>query len=317
MRYLYISFFLCLIAGKGFSQTSVDSVTTKGDPGPLRLFIRCQATMKDDGPLFIADGVLVDSNFIRKISPDDIESIDILKDSYAAAIYGSPACNGVIIITTKAARMRQFLVKDLLEGDGVSGATLTFISLKDERDSLRFAADEQGIVKTTLLKPGEEYKIVVSSVGYKPLSETYKNTSPFLPRQFLLERDVKENIPVVVISGVTVRCRLSTGCYATISYTSFIADLKSNESLSTRIYPNPLRRGNIMKLEIDVQKENPLQIRIANLNGSGLRLMTYHPFKGMNRIEVPTESQWAAGIYFIQILDEKGKLLKQDKLLIQ
>jgi TonB-dependent SusC/RagA subfamily outer membrane receptor len=275
------------------------------------------ATVKDDGPLWIADGVVVGLSFIRKIDPDDIESIDILKDNYAAAVYGNRAINGVVIITTKAARMRQFLVKDLLEGNGVPGATLTFISLKNEKDSLRFAADEQGIVKTTLLKPGEEYKAVVSSVGYKSLSAIHTDMPPGKISQFVLEKDIKENQPASVMSYILHR-RICCGCIATISK-SISLDLIADRALpvSGRIYPNPLIRGSALKVEMDIQEEKPLQIRITNLAGSALRSMNYRPFKGMNRIELPTESQWAAGIYFMQVLDEKGKLLKQDKFLIQ
>lgn len=316
MRYLYIFFFLCLMAGKVFSQTEP---AKKDSSAPPRIVFRCQATIQYRQPLWVVDGVVADTAYIRKIDPNDIEYIEILKDASATALYGYRASSGVIILTTKTARMRQFLVKDFLEGTGLSGATLTFISLKNEKDSLRFVADEQGMVKTTVLEPGEEYKIMISSVGYKTSFATYKNASSGGPNQFLLERDVKENLPVVVISGVTIRCRFITGRYcSTISCTSFTSDLTSAGSLlSTRIYPNPLKSGGVIKAEVNMQEEKPLQLRITNLNGSVLRLVIYRPFKGINRIELPTESQWAAGIYFVQVLDEKGKLLKQDKLLIQ
>ena len=61
-------------------------------------------------PLIIVDGVPVttgnlalttNSNAIGDVNPDDIETIDVLKDGSATAIYGSRAANGVIIITTK------------------------------------------------------------------------------------------------------------------------------------------------------------------------------------------------------------------------
>jgi TonB-dependent starch-binding outer membrane protein SusC len=52
-------------------------------------------------PLIVVDGVIFRGNMID-INPNDIESIDILKDASSAAIYGSQATNGVIIITTKA-----------------------------------------------------------------------------------------------------------------------------------------------------------------------------------------------------------------------
>jgi TonB-linked SusC/RagA family outer membrane protein len=54
------------------------------------------------GPIYVVDGVIVTGD-IREINPYDIESIDVLKDASAAAIYGARAAEGVVIITTKKA----------------------------------------------------------------------------------------------------------------------------------------------------------------------------------------------------------------------
>jgi iron complex outermembrane receptor protein len=68
-------------------------------------------------PLIIIDGVPIDnnnvsgsSNFLNFVNPNDIESFNILKDASATAIYGSRASNGVIIITTKKAKVGSPLV---------------------------------------------------------------------------------------------------------------------------------------------------------------------------------------------------------------
>jgi TonB-dependent starch-binding outer membrane protein SusC len=55
-------------------------------------------------PLFVVDGIPLTSGSIDNINPYDIESIDILKDASATAIYGSRGANGVIIITTKTGK---------------------------------------------------------------------------------------------------------------------------------------------------------------------------------------------------------------------
>jgi TonB-dependent SusC/RagA subfamily outer membrane receptor len=52
-----------------------------------------------NGPLYIVDGIQYD-NF-QDINPNDIESMDVLKDGSSTAIYGSKGANGVIIITTR------------------------------------------------------------------------------------------------------------------------------------------------------------------------------------------------------------------------
>jgi TonB-dependent SusC/RagA subfamily outer membrane receptor len=64
--------------------------------------IRGMNSIKSDSkPLYIIDGVIGDSNFTN-IAPDDINTIEVLKDATATAIYGTRAANGVIIVTTKA-----------------------------------------------------------------------------------------------------------------------------------------------------------------------------------------------------------------------
>lgn len=55
----------------------------------------------DQGPLYVVDGMIIQNGGIENINPSDIESIDILKDASATAIYGSRGANGVILVTTK------------------------------------------------------------------------------------------------------------------------------------------------------------------------------------------------------------------------
>ena len=78
---------------------SVTQVT--GAPGDdIAVRIRGAGTLGNNNPLFIVDGVPTSGN-INMFSVNDIESIEVLKDGASAAIYGSRASNGVVIITTK------------------------------------------------------------------------------------------------------------------------------------------------------------------------------------------------------------------------
>lgn len=70
-----------------------------GAPGAgTRVTIRGLGTIGNSNPLYIVDGVAVGD--IDYLSPSDIESIDVLKDAASAAIYGSRAANGVVLVTT-------------------------------------------------------------------------------------------------------------------------------------------------------------------------------------------------------------------------
>ncbi|WP_250317949.1 TonB-dependent receptor [Pedobacter sp. B4-66] len=75
-------------------------VRAAGQPGSeAQIQIRGLKNFGDNVPLYVVDGLITSAN--RDFNPADIESIQILKDASAAAIYGSRAANGVIIITTK------------------------------------------------------------------------------------------------------------------------------------------------------------------------------------------------------------------------
>ncbi len=78
-------------------------VRASGRPGSeANVQIRGVKNLGNTNPLYVIDGLITTAN--RDFNPNDIESIQILKDASAAAIYGSRAANGVIIITTKSGR---------------------------------------------------------------------------------------------------------------------------------------------------------------------------------------------------------------------
>ena len=80
--------------------SGVEVVSQGGSPGSgSRIMIRGIGTLNNASPLFIVDGMYMSG--IDHINPNDIASIDVLKDASSAAIYGSRAANGVIIVSTK------------------------------------------------------------------------------------------------------------------------------------------------------------------------------------------------------------------------
>ena len=83
-----------------------------GQPGGgIVVRIRGIGAINNSNPLYVIDGVIVsagnseNSNPLATINPNDIESIDILKDAASTAIYGARAANGVVLITTKRGRV--------------------------------------------------------------------------------------------------------------------------------------------------------------------------------------------------------------------
>ena len=78
-------------------------ITTSERPGTLgSIAIRGQRSISAGrGPLYVVDGVPLQTGGIETLNPRDIESIDILKDASSTAIYGSRGANGVVLVTTK------------------------------------------------------------------------------------------------------------------------------------------------------------------------------------------------------------------------
>ena len=100
------------------SQSPGVSITqNSGQPGRgYKVNIRGLGTIGDSEPLYVIDGVA--GGDINALNPNDIESIDILKDAASAAIYGARAANGVVLVTTKQGKEGRVIVSY----DGYYGA---------------------------------------------------------------------------------------------------------------------------------------------------------------------------------------------------
>jgi TonB-linked SusC/RagA family outer membrane protein len=90
--------FTSSLAGK---LAGVDVKTTEGDPdADVQIRVRGTGSITQDAsPLYIVDGFPVNS--ISDINPQDIKSVDVLKDAFSTAIYGSRGAYGVVLVTTK------------------------------------------------------------------------------------------------------------------------------------------------------------------------------------------------------------------------
>lgn len=83
-------------------MAGVQVTTTEGDPdADVKIRVRGGGSItQDSSPLYIVDGFPVES--ISDIPASDIQSIDVLKDAFSTAIYGSRGANGVVLVTTKS-----------------------------------------------------------------------------------------------------------------------------------------------------------------------------------------------------------------------
>ena len=123
-------------------------ITSDGQPGADPLVrIRGIGSFGSTAPLYVIDGVPVGTS-IRDFSPNDIETIQVLKDASAGAIYGSRAANGVVIITTKGGKKEQPLKVDYKGYFGIDQIRKDVYDVMDAEQYSRYlgiAAENAGI----------------------------------------------------------------------------------------------------------------------------------------------------------------------------
>jgi TonB-linked SusC/RagA family outer membrane protein len=112
----------------------VEVIKSSGEPGTSsQIIIRGVSSLNQANPLYIIDGVQQSGD---NISPQDIASIDVLKDASAAAIYGAAAAGGVIIITTKRGLPGAKPVVNFSVRNGIT--TPRVLHLLDKNDFIQF-----------------------------------------------------------------------------------------------------------------------------------------------------------------------------------
>ena len=135
-------------------MAGVQVTTTEGDPdAEIKIRVRGGGSItQDSSPLYIVDGFPVSS--INDIPSSDIQSIDILKDAFSTAIYGSRGANGVVLVTTKSGASGKLTVnynvyygqKQMANKDAIQVMSpYEFVKLQWELGSMRGNLDDEYI----------------------------------------------------------------------------------------------------------------------------------------------------------------------------
>lgn len=126
-----------------------------GQPGAsANVIIRGVGTIGGSStPLYIMDGVPIQSDAFAAISPSDIASVDILKDAVATALYGSRGSNGVIVITTKRGKTNGKLTFGVKSQFGFSERTRPKFDMMDSKQRIQYE-EEIGTENDLTIGPG-------------------------------------------------------------------------------------------------------------------------------------------------------------------
>jgi TonB-dependent SusC/RagA subfamily outer membrane receptor len=333
MRKVFI-FFLLLASVICFSQNAAVTTLDKAlankmpscglveaKPVPEHCILRCPATKLNSNPLIVVDGIpLPEENDFSIIDTNNTLSIEILKPPTSAVIYGYQGANGAILITTKHSAVRKFIIKDSIYRNRIAGATVSFTS-KNNKDTFQFAANDSGIVETDRLKKGAIYDLVISSVGYQTIKEKFENGNNYLLNEILLERDIKtcqeviiSNTNCMMCGGTTLYCMVS-GMYITGGRNP---DKEKKILLPQfKLYPNPVQKGGVIHIEMTSADNKPIKLNLLSQGGQLVFLQEQELYKGANSFTINTDSRWAAGIYFVRLVYENGRVLASEKIIIQ
>lgn len=279
----------------------VNTNSAGASPNGNSILIRGRNSIRaGNGPLIVVDGFPY-GGALSDISPNDIQSIEILKDASSAAIYGSRGANGVILVTTKAgiegkptiaydgfySVQRLVNFPDLLTGD-------EFYDFKIARDSSAMTLTEEKIYNDRSWSDWQDLALRNGSSQQHNLSISggSANTKFFIAASFL---DVKGLAVNDKFSRVTNRFNIDTDIADWLSIgtrTTFSYDDESglSPSFNDLFYINPLTQAYeedgslaIYPNKENPNVENPLQGLLANNSNESYQLLT----NNYVRVEVP------------------------------
>ena len=162
----------------GFDQalqgkaTGLSVISNSGEPSDAATFTIRGVNSINSGtsPLFILDGVPISSSDFNTISPNDIESVSVLKDASSTSIYGARAANGVVVITTKRGRVSDKSKVTLRAQYGFSQLAKGKWNLMNTSERIQYE-------KEIGLDTGKNYDLL-SRTNVNWLEEVFKSAAP-------------------------------------------------------------------------------------------------------------------------------------------
>lgn len=174
-------------------QGRASGVTVGNDNSPgggTMVRIRGFGSINNNSPLYVIDGVPTQGT-LNQINPNDIESMQVLKDASAASIYGARAANGVVIITTKKGKSgAPSITFDFYTGTQRPGKMLDLLNAKELGDYL-FQSDIGAGKSPWITSPSAQYKF--DEQGNQTMADyIYPNIYGELPANFTYTNDIAD-----------------------------------------------------------------------------------------------------------------------------
>lgn len=303
---------LLLIVFNGVAQPATVN-RTDSTTNNCKIRIRCSSSLGAIEPLYIIDGVLVDGKALKSLRPDEIHSIDVLKDAKATSLYGNRGLSGVIIITTNNANTRRLHVLDDESGMPVEGATL---QLWTGADSKIFTSNEKGEVRAEGFALKKNFRASLTCIGYEPREIDIRWNKAEDSIVIRMTRKISKldevrvvTFPTIICKRHTSTCRMATcGIARSGNRIEVEPRLPLNPSF---IFPNPAALGGIVTIKA---KPGLSKAELLNVNGQLLRFVMLN--QEQHSFQFPL-SAIGSGFYFLRMYNANGQPVDTQKLVIQ
>lgn len=248
-----------------------------------KIFIRCAGTLNNETkPVVVINGIVADEADIHSLNPADIEAIHILKDTAATSLIGCRAMNGAIIIVTKKARHRSFIIRDATKLVGIPAATIR-AELHSGNESVSFISDELGRIETDSLR-SLDYLFTVSAPGYQT-------------KTLGLKQILKNKGEIYLEKAPTVQPSVQI-------------------ETAVRLYPNPVVTGGAINISFHHAKTGTYHIRLFNAAGHLIEYVQ-KPFISTATAKIQLGQTITPGIYVVQVSDDTNQIMQTSKLLVK
>lgn len=179
------------------------STAGSGQPGSAaNVIIRGVGTINGSStPLYIMDGIPIEAGAFASLSASDIESVNVLKDASATALYGSRGANGVIVITTKRGKSRDRVVFGAKSQIGWSNRTTPKFVMMNSEQRIRYE-EELGLETGSSYGPGWDFsrknpnnigEPEATLLGYDKILDSLRNMNVSWPDIFFRQGKFQEH----------------------------------------------------------------------------------------------------------------------------
>lgn len=253
-------------------------LSTSGEPSkPASFQIRgVNSINSGTEPLFILDGIAIASSDFNTLSPNDIESISVLKDASSTSIYGARAANGVVVITTKRGRIS--------DAAKITFRTqLGFSQLAQENWNLMNTAERIQYEKEVGLDEGKDYA-KLGKIDINWLDKVYNN-SAFLQNYELTVSGATDKVNYYVSGGYYDQNGIAVG--STFERFNFRANVEAKANRWLKIGTN----STLAYQEVE-QSDDGEYALFAPISAAHFMLPYWDPYTKDGSLAIQDDNSW-------------------------